>query len=51
MKLLGWASPGLTIYLYCGLEFPTMGRSQHRDSTKFPLPLDHSILSPFPTSL
>ena len=51
MRLLGWATLGLTIYLYCGLEFPTLSRPWHRDSTKLPLPLDRSIFSPFPTSL
>ena len=45
MRLLSWASLGLIIYLYCGLEFPALGRSQHRDSIEFPLPLDHSLLS------
>ena len=51
VTLLGWASLGPTIYLYCGLKFPTLGCSWYKDSTKLPLPLDSSILSPFPTSL
>ena len=50
-EAIGLASLGLTIYLYCGPEFPTLGCSQHRDSTKLPFSLDPSILSPFPTSL
>ena len=45
MRLLSWASLGLTIYLYCGMEFPTLGHSQYRDSIEFPLPLDYSLLS------
>ena len=45
MRLLSWASLGLTISLYCGLDFPTLGRSQQRDSIDFPLPLDHSLRS------
>ena len=39
---------GLTIYLYCELEFHTLGRPRHKDSTKLPLSLDYSTLSPFP---
>ena len=47
MRLSSWASPRFTIYLYCELEFPTLGHPQHRDSAKLPLSLDYSTLSPF----
>ena len=46
-RLLGWALLGLTIYLYRGLEFPTLGCSWHRDSTNFSPSLSQSsIFSP-----